>query len=222
MVMAAVAERIDKRRLKPPTDLFGPVPVPTLWPGDTFVCIGSGPSLTQADVDYCRDRARVIAIKDAIQLAPWADVLYAAGFDNSYWWQRVGPTLDFAGLRYTVDPESRAWASVLRMGSDDLPLAKSPDSLALGKHSGYQAINLAVHLGAKRIVLLGYDMRPATGKDHFFGAHPHGRSPNFELFLKWFPAIVEPLEMLDIQVVNASRDTALTIFPTLPIEAALP
>jgi len=44
--------------------------VPRLWPGETFVCLASGPSLTQADVDYCRGKARVIAIKDVLHLAP--------------------------------------------------------------------------------------------------------------------------------------------------------
>src|SRR6478609_8593286 len=41
------------------------VSVPKLWPGETFVVIGGGASLTHEDVAYCRDRARVVAIKEA-------------------------------------------------------------------------------------------------------------------------------------------------------------
>lgn len=218
MVAAAVRDLSAKR--KAPTDLFGPVPVPRLWPGETVVCLGSGPSLTQDDVDFCRHRARVIAVKDAVRVAPWADALYAAGADQSFWWQRVGPTLDFPGLRYTVDPEARQWASVLRMGPNG-GLSPSPSALALGRNSGYQAIDLARHLGAARIVLLGYDLQKTSGKDHFFGTHPHGRSPNLSLFLEWFPSIVDPLQALGIPVVNASRETALTIFPRMTIAEAL-
>jgi hypothetical protein len=50
-----------------------------------------------------------------------------------------------------------------------------PGWVRTGGHSGYTAINLAVHLGATRIVLLGYDMMASPqGAHHFFGAHPDG------------------------------------------------
>jgi hypothetical protein len=204
-------------------DAFGPVPVPRQWPGETFVCIGSGPSLTQEDVDACRGRARVIAIKDAVRLAPWADVLYGAGSDNPgrTWWHREGPGLTFQGLRYTLDHECRHWASVLRMAQVSNGLSENPSALALGHHSGYQAINLAVHLGAAKIILLGYDLQPTGGQDHFFGKHWHGRTPPFELFRSSFPSIVEPLKQAGVEVVNASRETALAIFPRMTLAEAL-
>ena len=47
------------------------VRVPRLWPGETVAILGGGPSLTPADVDFCRDKARVIAIKEAHRLAPY-------------------------------------------------------------------------------------------------------------------------------------------------------
>lgn len=202
---------------------FGPVPVLRLWPGETFVCIGSGPSLTREDVEYCRGRARVIAIKNTVELAPWADVLYGAGSDagGQTWWAREGPKLTFPGLRYTLDDRARQWASVLRMtGVDGLGL--DPSGVNTGSHSGYQAMNLAVHLGAAKIVLLGYDMkRSAEDQDHYFGQHPHGHRPPFGLFLFRFPTIVEPLQRLGIPVVNATRDTALDLFPRCSIQEAL-
>jgi hypothetical protein len=217
MVLTAV-----QRREAPVLDAFGPVPVPRLWPGETVVCIGSGPSLTQEDVDACRDRARIIAIKDVVRMAPWADVLYGAGADNSgrTWWHRHGPGLTFEGLRYTLDRECRQWASVLGM-APNVGLSTVPSALALGHHSGYQAINLAVHLGASKVVLLGYDMQPTGGQDHFFGKHFHGNTPPFALFLASFPQIVEPLKALGVSVVNASRETALSIFPRQSLAEAL-
>ena len=222
MVATAVKIAAALERKHAPLDLFGPVPVPCLWPGDTFVCLGSGPSLTQDDVDACRGRARVIAIKNTVTMAPWADVLYGAGADanGQTWWHREGPRLTFPGLRYTLDHEARHWASVLRRDRE-MGLSSDPGKLCLGYHSGYQAINLAVHLGARRIVLLGYDIQKTGGKDHFFGAHPHKNPPPYDLFMSRFPSIVEPLEARGISVVNASRETALTIFPRLPIDEAL-
>ena len=202
-----------------------PVPVPCLWPDSTIVCLGSGPSLTQADVDACRDRARVVAIKDAVRLAPWADVLYGAGADagGDTWWKRYGPTLTFPGMRYCLDPQARAWASVLRVRGER-GLTDHRDGLATGGHSGYQAINLAVHLGARRIVLLGYDAQATGGQDHFFGSHQHGHSRRalpYGLFKHHFPAIVPALEARGVVVVNASRETALTLFPRMTIAEAL-
>ena len=52
------------------------IPMPRLSDGGTIVCLATGPSLTQADVDAVRGQAdAVIAISDAVDLAPWADVL---------------------------------------------------------------------------------------------------------------------------------------------------
>ncbi len=193
--------------------------VPRLFPGETIVCLGTGPSLCAEDVEACRGRARVIAIKDAIQLAPWADVLYAAGADGSRWYQIHGDALTFAGLRYTLDPAAQPWAEVLRhTGFTGLEL--DPSGLRTGKNSGYQAINLAVHLGAARIVLLGFDLKPnAKGLDHFFG--PRVTKPPYADCLPLFETLVDPLRAAGVSIVNASRVTKITCFDRASIAEAL-
>ena len=203
---------------------YGPVPVRKIWHDETCVCIGSGPSLTQADVDFCRGRARVIAIKDVVYRAPWADVLYGAGDDNGNrtWWHKHGPTLSFGGLRYCLDPQAKAWASVLGQGPER-GLTDDRSKLALGGHSGYQAINLAIHLGATKIVLLGYDLQATGGQQHYFGEHAHRENHKlpFSLFHFHFPSIMPALEARGVTVINASRETALDLFPRQSIEEAL-
>lgn len=198
------------------------VTVPQLWPGETVVCLGSGPSLTAGDVAYCRGRSRVIAVKDAVRLAPWADALYACGADRSFWWQRHGPTLnDFAGLRYTLDRSAALWASVLESTGRE-GLETDPAGIRTGQNSGYQAINLAVHLGASLIVLLGYDMQPSQdGTDHFFGDHPHGVKPPFRDLRPFYETLVDPLKALGICILNASRRSALDCFPRVSLVEAL-
>lgn len=196
--------------------------VEKLWPGETVVCLGAGPSLTPEDVDYCRGRARVIAIKDAIRLAPWADLFYCSGGEIVHtWWKHYGAGLMFEGPRYTLDPKAAAYATVLRQtGITGLEL--DPTGLRTGKNSGYQAVNLCAHLGAAKIVLLGYDMQPDAGRLRWFGAHPYpSAQPPFAEFLKCWPTIVEPLQALGIEVLNASRQTALECFPRVTIEEAL-
>ncbi len=196
--------------------------VPRLWPGATIVCLATGPSLNAEDVNFCRDRAKVIAIKDAIRLAPWADVLYACGADNSQWWPRHGDSLKaFAGLRYTLDPKADKWATALR-NTGETGIEPDPTGLRTGRHSGAQTINLAVHLGAVRIVLLGYDLQPGPdGKDHFFGAHPSRRRPPYDVFLRSFPSLLAPLAALGITLVNATRVSALTGVPRMSLAEAL-
>lgn len=225
MVIDALHEHASRDVFDRVAHPFGPVPVPRLWPGSTVVCLGSGPSLTPADVNACRGRARVIAIKDTVRLAPWADVLYGAGADagGQTWWQMHGPTLTYAGMRYCMDPQAARWASVLAHGPEQ-GLSDDPGALALGHHSGYQAINLAVHLGATRVVLLGYDMQATAGRQHYFGDHQHGapgRALPFGLFLFHWPSIVAPLAQRGVTVINASRETALDLFPRMPIDEAL-
>lgn len=197
-------------------------PVPRLWPHSTIACLGSGPSLTQADVDCCRECAHVIAVNDTVRLAPWADVLYAA---DGKWWRRFAGMPDFRGLKYSImantgtRPTAQAEFRDIRIlrntGTSGLEL--EPDALRTGCNSGYQAINLAVHLGARQILLLGYDMHG----DHFFGSHPDKTKPPFALCLPMFPTLVAPLAEAGVSIVNCTPGSAITCFPMGTLDAVL-
>lgn len=200
--------------------------VPKLWPESTVVCIASGPSLTPDDVAYVRGRARVIVVNDNYRLAPWADVLYAA---DAGWWRVHRDAGAFAGLKYSIGSRGsglpKSVVALRNTGTGGLEL--HPTGLKTGRNSGYQAINLAVHLGARRIVLIGYDMQPdARGKAHWFGAHLAPlNQPSKQIFQSWrkaFPTLVAPLSTLGITVVNCSRVSALTCFPCQSLRETLP
>lgn len=204
--------------------------VPRRFPASTIVCIGSGPSLTPEDVACCQGRACVIAVNDAVRLAPWADVLYAADSD---WWREYDGVPTFTGQKYGLKNPSRTkdhWppdVQVLALtGFEGLSL--DPSGLCAGirggQNSGYQAIGLAVHLGASRILLLGYDLQEgAHGRRHFFGSHPsrlHKSSP-YRTMARSFEDLVDPLRSLGIAIVNCTRSTALTCFPRQALTEAL-
>lgn len=200
------------------------VPIATVsrdWPDATVVCLGGGPSLTREDVASCRGRARVIAVNDAHRIAPWADVLYAA---DAAWWNLYAGVPSFEGRKYTISPKIRMpekpwlkWSDVqVLQNTGPAGLEHDPSGLRTGKNSGYQAINLAVHFGARRILLLGYDMRSGgEGRSHWFGDHPSvlNSRENYGIFLEHFRTLVDPLRQLGIEVVNCSRSTRLTCFP---------
>lgn len=184
------------------------------------MCLASGPSLTREDAAYAKAKARTIVINTTYQMLPTADVLYAA--DLKWWkWHKGAP--EFAGLKYTVTAEACIYPGVqcLRRGPQQ-GLSSHPDTLCLGSNGGYQAINLAAHLGAAKIVLLGYDMqRGPRGETHWHGKHPHENSMNLKGYALNFPWLVEPLKKAGIAIVNCSRTTALTCFPRMALEDAL-
>lgn len=202
--------------------------VPLLWPGATIVCIACGPSLTQADVDLVRraheaGQVRVIAINAAVRLAPWADVRYA---HHAVDWQRPEDAeilANFKGLRYGVDGDAaKLGVTLLRIENGGGLEMIRRDTIKHGKNSGYQSINVAVHLGARRIVLLGYDQkRNAENQLHFYPCNGRAGVNDFKEWARFFETLPAALKSAGVEVVNATRETSLTVFPRVPLEEAL-
>ncbi len=183
--------------------------VPQLCAGGTVLCAASGPSLKREDVEYVYAKGvQVIAVNDAYLFAPFALALMAS---DSAWWIHKKP--EFDGLRFSLDPGASRVKDVIVLkntGSDGIET--DPAGLRTGRNSGAAAVNLAVHFGAKRIILLGYDMDADRKKTHFFGNHkfPLRDGSPFELFRESFKRQVAPLQALGFQL--AQRNFAH--FPT--------
>jgi len=208
--------------------------VPKTWEGETCVILAGGPSLQWFDSAPLWGKVRVITINDSWRLAPWADVNY---FCDARWWQ-----LQLANNRCARGGEpafaemvrTGSWVTIAREFTDHyhvrvltrgsaLGLDKDPGRLATGNNSGFQAINLAYHFGAKRIVLLGYDMHVSGKRSHW---HDEDRSANFQNhcdrhFLPCFPSLVKPLKEAGVEVINATPGSALKVWPHLPLEEAI-
>ncbi len=95
-----------------------------------------------------------------------------------------------------------------------------------GANSGYQAINLAVHFGVRRILLLGYDMKLGPdGQSHHHPPHPHGmpnpKPSEFKRWIKNFGTMGPDLDRAGVEVTNCSLDTALDCFPKARLEEVL-
>lgn len=206
--------------------------VPRLWPGEQAVIIGGGSSLTAADCAYVRDKAHVIAIKEAAVCslphinppAPWAEVLYAA--DYKFWKFEKGAP-GFTGLKYTIEETPgqlmNVWPGVeLLRNTGDEGLELDPSGLKTGYNSGAQAIGVAVHLGVSRIILLGFDCwRGPSGQQNWFGPHPAHIDSPYPIFLQGFASMAEPLKAAGVTVINASRFTVLNAFPRVALEDCL-
>ncbi|WP_139172507.1 hypothetical protein [Onishia taeanensis] len=91
-----------------------------------------------------------------------------------------------------------------------------------GGNSGAGAMLLARHRGASRIILLGYDCQYGRdGKRHWHGDHCKGLG-NANSLPKFYGQFQEAAGMLaDVEVINASRETALDLWPRMSLEEAL-
>lgn len=175
---------------------------------------------------------RSIAVNTAYQLAPWADLLYAA---DGVWWRHHAGAAGFAGQRVTVDKGAAAEFG-LSLASIGRPPPKDGSArsgqmlfdrfgvLGDGGNSGFQAVNLAAQAGARRIILLGFDMTLAAGV-HWHGRHPAGlNNPTAQNLARWRRHMDEAaptLAALGIEVINASMSSALTAYPKMSLEDAL-
>lgn len=192
------------------------------WAGETAVIVAGGPSLTREDVDFVRGRARVIAINNAYQLAPWADVFYAC--DARWWREHYKAVAKLPGRKFSLNvPGTRKPDDVIclrKTGRHGLETECS--GLRHGHNSGYQCIGLARHLGVARIVLLGYDMRLGTGgRAHWHGAHPWPLVPSFNTWIGMYRTLVAPLQAEGIEVLNCTRTTNLDAFPLADLRDVL-
>src|SRR5262245_41906712 len=207
-----------------------PIPdrlVPLLCAGGTVACLASGPSLAIEDVEALRAAgALLVAINDAVRLAPFADVFYSGA--KAWWprhckqplWTERHRLVDaFAGIKISLEldqdrPGIHKDGTIILRNTGTDGLERVPNGLRTYQNSGGAAINLALHLGATRIILLGYDMGPdGKGRHHF--SDPSGRphSSPYSLVRNLIKTMVGPLEAVGVEVVNCSRSAGLPCFP---------
>jgi hypothetical protein len=194
------------------------------------VVAATGPSLTPDVADACRGQ-NIIAVNDAYRLLPFAQMLYAC---DAKWWEVHKGCPDFQGekwsshglpgrVRHNDKTEVAArYGLHLVAGQDGEEFSLDPEVITYGSNSGFQAINLALLLGAKRIVLVGFNMQAVNGSRHFFGDHGRGlrNTSSYSNFIRAFERAARKLPP-EIQIVNATPNTALRCFRMMPLEKAL-
>lgn len=94
-----------------------------------------------------------------------------------------------------------------------------------GGNSGFQALNLAIQFGARRVILVGFDMSDRGGA-HWYGRNRWSGSGNIDEtgFRRWIAALDRAAPILaarGVDVVNASPASVLTCFRKASIAEAL-
>jgi hypothetical protein len=189
----------------------GPAEAPRRGRWHTIVCIASGPSLTTADCEKIKnwreqkaDRG-VIVVNRLFEWCPWADLLYA--MDSDFWRRYLMDVLATFDGALVSAVYTHPGVHAIQLGHPE--------------NSGAGAIALAHHLGAKKIVLVGYDASWRGEKRHCHDDYPKGMG-NAGSVDKW-PAHFEKLSksIESAQIINCSRESALSCFPRAPLETVL-
>lgn len=96
-------------------------------------------------------------------------------------------------------------------------------------NSGAQAMNLATLAGARRLILVGFDMQrgPVNQRGeqmiHWHGDHPKpiNNTPSFAHFVRGMGRMAADLHAAHIEVINTCARSALPYFPKRTLEQAL-
>lgn len=151
----------------------------------------------------------MIVANTSFRAAPWADALFAM---DRQWWQEYHQEVAqvFRGERFSSNSVGHG---VTRM---------PPGTFKPYGNSGAACVSLALSAGAKRIVMLGFDCQRTGGQSHWHGDHPRGLG-NAGAMPKW-PAKFQELASDAAgraEILNATRDTALTMFERRSLEQCL-
>lgn len=193
------------------------------WIGKRVIVAASGPSLSKEMATLCNGEL-VIAVNDAYKLFPNADVLYACDLS---WWEINKFVPDFSGERWTshsISPKnskqnlSNSELFHIISGRNAPGFSRDQSVIHYGNNSGFQAVNLAILFGAEEIILIGFDMRPVDGKNHFFGEHksPLRGNHSFNMWIHHFNEAAKTVPK-NIRIVNSTPNSALKCFPMIPL-----
>lgn len=212
------------------------------WSNDVVALVASGESAKAAPLELLRGRARVAVVNNCHELAPWADLLYAA---DQRWWDVNRGARQFAGLRVIPVSTNRDEEEEIRSVTlaaqryglhtvrlldtpkdDDNPsahrLALDHDgTISRGGNSAFQLVNLVAQCRCKRQLWIGFDF---TG-EHWHDKHPPPlKNPRPTTLTKWakrLDAQAQQLKAFGIGVVNCSTVSALQAYPKMTLPEAL-
>lgn len=188
----------------------------------TAYVIGGGPSLKGFDFERLREKY-VITTNMAFKDAPWAQIHFIG--DCRVVSMNRGEIVQCPGTVVTTCPDYKDDPEIMYLtisGREGIELEKRTRIRFVC--AGYAAINLAALLGARKIVLLGFDNRQVKGRDNYHDLYPEemrANPANYETWNSRYNTMRDDLKRNKIKVLNATPSTSLTAFPVAQIEDVL-
>jgi len=220
--------------------------VPKIWQNGDVYILGGGSSVTRQfnipdkiiqdvvnkvskpDVyspymSFLHDK-HVIGINVAYLIGNWIDICFFG--DVSFLTRESTRLAEFPGLKVSCHPvvENYDWIKYLPRDRRPRGISNNPHTVCWNCNSGSAAISLAVNAGAKRIILLGFDMKlNNNGDQHWHDEYNRRgkidiRKIPFNKHLMGFPAISMDAKRMGVEILNASDDTEIKNFPIINIK----
>lgn len=187
------------------------------WEGQDAYLIGGGASLRSFDFNLLKG-LNTLGCNDAYRLG--REISSECIFGDASWWHKnIKVGLGEYGSAFTVAP------SLMRIQTRELiHLTRQRLGLHRGNVVGWNfstgaaAINLAANMGAKRIFLLGYDLRLEDGKSHWHGHRKETtRQIVFGRFIRGFKKVAEDAPKFEIEIIHVIDGvSSLPFFMQMP------
>lgn len=229
--------------------------VPRMWEGGDVWIIGGGPSVpkqfsvpekviqkvvegTSPPSAYSKymsllHNKHTIGINVAYLLGDWIDMVFFG--DKGFYLKHEQNLSNFPGLIVSCHPEADKidWVKYTPRDTSRVKgISQDPRKVSWNNNSGSAAISVAVHAGAKRIILLGFDMKlNGNHNQHWHDVYHKGQivgqksvrgmSQTFDRHLRSFPEIAKDAKRLGVEILNASPDSAIECFPKFSVKELL-
>ncbi len=185
----------------------------------TVIILGGGPSLLDVIDDIQRmlpldiSRYAIITINEAIYLSLYADLLF---FRDVSWFYNNKKIVEMWNGIIVSSTTCRFYPSKVRIVKtthcNDFLLGGN--TIMYGRSSGHLALSLAINLGAKRCVLLGYDCRIVDGRSHFHDKPSNAIGLTYSAdFLPAWAGWGEAARRAGVEVINSTPNSAICEFP---------
>ena len=133
--------------------------IPKLWDGETVAVLATGPNMSQDVADALREHRRIV-VNFTHRLAPDADMLVAM---DGNWPQEYR---DFPGMRVTGVKDDDLDAYYIGPRWERVRLENGAEVEI--HNSGLTAVRIAAAMGAKKIILAGFDGFSPGERVHYY------------------------------------------------------
>jgi len=201
-----------------------------VWEGQTAFILGGGPSLMDVDLTPIHDRC-VIGVNNAFFLGDWVDICWFGDLKWYRWHKEKLKSLShriIAHCNKRDDMQKIPWLHSMRREKPQ-GIETRPGCISWNECSGLSAINLAYHLGANPIVLLGFDMRVIGNKKNYHDEHVKMGDPltaekageRYKIYLKQCQPIENDAQKLGVKIINCTPGSAIEVWPIMSLQKYL-
>ncbi len=201
--------------------------VTRIYEGKTVLVLGGGPSHVEIDLDFLSN-CSLIAVNSScrkvMDIAKEEDILYFS--DNSWSERYIGLIENWKGLVVTSNRNTKIRLSdkVNRLDLQNLTEFMQIKSDYVQGSSGHTAVCLAIYLGAKKVILTGFecDPNPVSGRTHGHEDYVQENIHAFEeRYIPGWTGMAKRFRELGCEVINSTFGSKVKDFTFMDIKDAL-